>query len=93
MGDYKIEVIELYSYDIENCINEFYYTDFLSTIRDVKNYVVNECTKLNIPLCQCFLEIWKFSEDKIHINKCYDYSDDTYLSETIFSLDNPIKVC
>ena len=96
MGRYKIEVRELCSYDnTYHLIEEFVYNEFFSksTIRDVKNYVINECTKLNIPLCKCFLEIKKFSEDKTYIEKCYDYSDDTYLSETIFNFRNLIKVC
>ena len=68
----------------------------ISTIKDIKEFVLEESINSNEPVCTCFLEIWKFDHkenDETIITKC-NYSDSTYLFDTIFS-DKKIliKVC
>lgn len=68
----------------------------ISTIQDIKEFVLEESINSNEPVCTCFLEIWKFDHkegDEDIITKC-NYSDSTYLRDTIFSdKNNLIKVC
>ena len=68
----------------------------ISTIKDIKEFVLKESINSNEPVCTCFLEIWKFDHkenDENIITKC-NYSDSTYLCDTIFSDKNIlIKVC
>ena len=68
----------------------------ISTIQDIKEFVLEESINSNEPVCTCFLEIWKFDHkegDENIITKC-NYSDSTYLRDTIFSdKNNLIKVC
>ncbi len=68
----------------------------ISTIQDIKEFVLEESINSNEPVCTCFLEIYKFDHkegDENIITKC-NYSDSTYLRDTIFSdKNNLIKVC
>ena len=68
----------------------------ISTIQDIKEFVREESINSNEPVCTCFLEIYKFDNkegDENIITKC-NYSDSTYLRDTIFSdKNNLIKVC
>ena len=64
------------------------------TIKDVKNFVTEKSiSELNNPVCPCFLLIYKLDEKREYINKCYDYKDETFLDDTVFCENNPIKVC
>jgi len=76
-----------------HCYNTFYYTQYIFqklTIGDVKQYVQEQKCKIHEPVCKCFLEIWKFSEDN-YLDKCY-YDDSTDLDNTSFNDSNPINV-
>lgn len=75
---------------------EFMKEKSISTIKDIKEFVLEESINSNEPVCTCFLEIYKFDYkegDEDIITKC-NYSDSTYLRDTIFSdKNNLIKVC
>ena len=68
----------------------------ISTIKDIKEFVLEESINSNEPVCTCFLEICKISRKEggeDFITEC-NYSDSTYLGDTIFSdKNNLIKVC
>lgn len=66
----------------------------ISTIKDIKEFVLEESINSNEPVCTCFLEIYKLKEgDEDIITEC-NYSDSTYLRDTIFSdKNNLINVC
>ena len=67
----------------------------LSTIKDIKLFIQkNIYNDLSIPLCLCFLSIYKFvkiENNKNIYEKCDNYNDDTKLNDTIFYENN--KLC
>ena len=65
------------------------------TLRDVKEYVKEQRFKKHQPVCSCFLQIWAydtFDDDCSYISLCEAYSDNTYLNNTNFNENYPIKV-
>ena len=68
----------------------------ISTIKDIKEFILKDSINSNNSLCTCFFEIWKDeikNKDKWIITKC-NYPDSTYLSDTIFSDKNELMhVC
>ena len=71
----------------------FIYKSFFnnSTIKDIKEFVKDECIKINEPICTCFLSIYKTGDDNFIYET--DYLDSTYLTNTVFNRYNMIHVC
>ena len=65
-----------------------------ANLLDIKNFVRNKCMELNDPVCTCFLQIFRWADNRKYITPCYEYNDNTFLKNTIFDNNkNPIKVC
>ena len=80
-GGERANFLESFSY-----VQPFYKT---YTIKDAKNYVKDQ--RVNDPICTCFLEIRKTTENNT-ITLC-NYSDSTFLNDTIFRKNELMTIC
>jgi putative ribosome biogenesis GTPase RsgA len=107
MKKYPIELFEWEWYENdkkekkqrENKLKDFIFEiplDKKKTLKDVKEFVKDECIKAYDPVCPCFLLIYKQDDEdkKKNVLSINDkYKDDTLLDDTIFNEKYKIYVC
>ena len=107
MKKYPIELFEWEWYENdkkekkqrENKLKNFIFEIPLNqkkTLKDVKEFVKDECIKAYDPVCPCFLLIYKQDDEDIKKNILSindKYKDDTLLDDTIFNEKYKIYVC
>ena len=103
MGDKQSRIIEIREFYYNDNLKEDksrlvktleYKVKRNSKIKDVKDFVEKKSIESNDPVCACFLEIGKIDENKKNEISLCNYSDSTFLENTVFNDKNKrINVC